>query len=226
MSISLTKLLIAFFQRTTYLDISQVENYITTNIQAFKSHNKNRFPIIPNMNLPGTPVSQIISTISPSIITIYNNRIDFIINGIFSEEKYSDCLTAFITISKLFSKLVASNENICGRIGIVNESFLPTENPQSVIKNKFIKETSLIDATNILINYTDNLKFKYFDVNQVDTIQAGTLNTIPLQSGIILQRDINIKEMQVSISSHDVEAFIDFAGNKITKDIMFGVIYE
>lgn len=226
MNIYLTKLLIAFFQRTTYMDISQVENYIINNIQDFKNHKKNKFPILPDINFSGSPISQIISTTSPFIITIYNNRIDFVINGIFFKKKYSDCLGSFLAISKLLSRLVASNENICGRIGIVNESFVSTETPQMLIRKRFIKENSLVDATNILINYTDIINFKHIDVNQVNIIQAGTLNTTPKQKGIILQRDINIKKMQVSISSHEIEAFIDFAGNKITKDSMLGVVHE
>ena len=71
MDIKLTNLLIVFFQRTNYIDISAVVDFITKNIDEFKKCKKNQFTV-PPINLDTLPKFQLISESTPFYVIIFN----------------------------------------------------------------------------------------------------------------------------------------------------------
>ena len=224
MDIKLTNLFIVFFQRTNYIDISAVVDFITKNIDEVKKCKENQFTA-PPINLDTLPKVQLISESTPFYVTIFNNKIEFSATGIFEKNQYTEICTSFLAVSKTFSKLVASKENICGRIGIVNDSFIIEEKPADLILNSFIKDSTIQKPSTIYINYTNQEKMGNIDINIINTIQQGVLNTEPKRTGIIVHRDVNIKNMQSSIKSGEIEKFITFAGRKITEKEMAGILH-
>jgi len=223
--IKLTNLLLVFFQRTNFIDVEKVCDFVMNNIYEFQDSKKEIMPT-PPISFDYIPRIQLRSNKYPFLIIIYNNKIDFIANGLFNKSQYTDVIGTFTATAKLLIKLVASRENICGRIGFVNDSFLVTDDPTQKIKNKYIKDSQLKESSNIFLSYTMSSKVSRFDINIINTIQPGKLNINPPQDGLLIHRDVNIKDMQISIKDTEINRFLDGALTLLSEKAMRGIIYE
>lgn len=223
--IKLTRLLLAFFQRTNFIDISKVINYIEENIVEFKDCKKEQQLISP-VPFEQFPRMQLTSEKLNFSITIYNDRIDLQSNGIFDVARYDQEINSFLSTGKKLLKLVSSKENICGRIGIVNDSFIVYQKPTIIIADSFIIPDAQKGLTQLYISYTKSIKIGRFDSNLIDTIQPGELNSSPVKTGVMLRRDVNIKEIQLSISVKDLDNYIEHAKSKISKSSMMEILRD
>lgn len=218
----LTQLFFAFFMRTDFVNMDDVERDIRGTIFDFKNSTRRDLQIpLPPDNIPiDLPIFSLVT--SNSTINIKKKKIEYIINGIY-DAQYNDVLGMFAANSKLLSNYCTNEYNICSRIGMVNNSFLVTDEADNVIKKQLLTNR-LSNVNNISLSYvrhSDDLKKL-----EIINISNGTLHESPPKKGIIISKDINIPKNLKKISEKEIGMFIDENINLINKSSMIKEILD
>lgn len=195
MNIFLSSVRIAIFFRST-IDNEDAffENIIKKYSPLFKNIIKNKFPYFPGM--PNEiPIITAVTNDGIYGIQLSKMRLDIFLSKNISALEYNNSLNLFLEINKNALSSIDFDINLCTRVGVVETSFYPCDNPVRFIVKRFIKN---ITATkDIKINTTNSDKIeinnKIIEINKTLAIEAGTLNLINSSSqyGIIQRKDIN-----------------------------------
>lgn len=222
----LTNLILVFFQRTNFINFQDIGKYIEENVDPFKSF-EGKIEVINNPPFPieQFPKLQIKSNTNNFNLTIYNDRIDLVFNEVCDNNEYDNKIDQFIDAGKQLSSLVASKENLCGRIGIVNDSIFLTSDPNNLILNKFILPSSIKNPTQLILSYTILKNITNFNSNIITTLQPGELKNINNGSGVVIRRDINIKDIQLSIKPEKIVNYLKEVKKLISYKSMESLIY-
>jgi len=224
MEMKLIKLLVVFFQRTKFLDLNSTKNAIVNTIDIFSDSKEEILqppPQFQSFQIPEEykPI-QITSNANPYALSIIQDKLDFFTTPIFEPSNYDGEVEKFIHYSRLISSIVASEDNICGRIGIVNQSFIPNNSPDMVINKKYFRGTIPTKSINININFNEQIELNGLCINKIDTIQPGTLKPSN-KYGIILQRDFNIDKTHAKLDAEMITDFFDAAKTCMQKSGMW-----
>lgn len=224
--ILLTNLVIVFFQRTKFLDIGKAGDELMNTITPFKPETgTKKVTLHPNLPLEDFPRAQIISNDEKFQITMYDSRIDFGIMGLYKKEEYAETLYKFIEYSKQIAPFAASEANICGRIGIVNDTFIVNDNTNKLVMDRYIRSGSIINPTQIALTYTEQQKIGGYQSNIINMLQPGELKTNDICKGLALRRDVNIKDNQNYINEQSLCKYISNASTFISCKSMEMIVY-
>lgn len=224
MEIYLTRLLVAYFQRTIFLDFKKLEDDLRK-IPAFDKANKNQFPSFGPTEI-GIPVFELSSITAPFSIVVFQNKIEFSMNAVVPGQSYDDVFDSFFTLSNKLSQIVApeDKENMCGRIGIINDSFIIDENPINRIREKYFKKKSVENTVNLSLSFTKTIPtLESFGAVEIANVQQASINTTN-QKGIYVRKDINIPKEQTSIPAVRLNAFIDESIKYMNKQEMMRLV--
>ena len=153
MDIKLTQLFFAFFLRTEFVDIADTEKEIRKLVYGFDKANKQTFPNIQFPQGVPTPNLPLFSLVfNQQTITVHKDKIEYSLNGIYDDKDYDDCIGFFAATVKPIVSFCTSEDNICSRVGIVNNTFIVTDNQDDLIKKSFFKE-NISNINNITLSY-------------------------------------------------------------------------
>ena len=220
MDIKLTQLFFAFFLRTEFVDIADTEKEIRKLVYGFDKANKQTFPNIQFPQRVPTPNLPLFSLVfNQQTITVHKDKIEYSLNGIYDDKDYDDCIGFFAATVKPIVSFCTSEDNICSRVGIVNNTFIVTDNQDDLIKKSFFKE-NISNINNITLSYIRYNKYEDINIVELNSISQGILNTKPSQNGILIIRDINIPQKRKKITESDIDIFIKNAFPCIKKSSM------
>lgn len=227
MELKLARILFVFFERSEFVDFNALEKQIRSSIYDFDRATKiNYGECPPNLQqMQNIPVFQLSHNVRH--ITVSKNTLEYSISGVFDIEKYNDVIGTFCAEVKLLSRICASRDNICTRLGIVNNSFLVTKNAiaaDTILYESFLNEKKFKKVHNVSLSYVKELTNHPQKIIAINSLSVGKLNTSPPQDGIIITKDINIPQKQVRISEIEVSEFIDFSIEHIgSKQMIEGI---
>lgn len=226
MDMRLTNLVLAYFMRTKFMDIGKIGTFIETNVSPFLSEKgQKKINVNPVLPIDEIPRMQIHSTNEEYLINLYENRIDLVRMGLYDASVYNDVIDEFITIGKELLPIIESDENICGRLGLVNDTFFITDDPINTIIARYFKNNISSHLSRLNLNYTESIDIDNYLVNNITIVQQRELNMNKIYPGVLVRRDVNIDKIQKKIDAMQVSSFLDRAVVYINKENMEAVLY-
>lgn len=229
MSIAIMSLQFVVFFRSKFLDYKKYANDLNELFESKESSiTENPYFVGLPDDYPlfsiatGTGISVNISVQNTSFVYAPSNP-----NADYDAEinKFSEILVKYVT------KFIGKNE-LCTRVGYVNNSIFEFDNPDAIVRESFFKEPFYSDATELFISFNQKEMFFDFQINKLTRIQSQEIekkeietNSFKKVSALIVTHDINTHGLHENLPSEFIIKLIEFSNAKFASEKVEGSIY-
>lgn len=190
-----------FFQRTNFIDVSAVKEWMETNIKI-ENNSKILFSIndyIPPLHPGAASGIKIILGELHFTISIRANQICINLNGAYMPNDYDTALHHFISCCCQIAPIVASDMYQCEAIDISSNSFLVTDKPMDIIRNKYMRPNELEDCSRLAVIFDREMPVAELPSQLMTTLKTDFINFDPVGPGVNIMRSLTMTKSNMTI---------------------------